>query len=420
MPDRLGVGFIGAGFNGNFHVRSWVGVRNADIRAICDPDIKRAEKMADTCRRLRVGDPKIYADAGTMIEDPAVDAVWITSPNYTRLTVMEAIYKTITDGKGKLTGICCEKPLARNLHESTQMIKMVKELGLLHGYLENQVFAPSLVRGKNIIWGRGASLTGRPYLARCAEEHSGPHEPWFWSGNQQGGGVLNDMLCHSVEAGRFLLTKPGEKKESLKPRSVSAEIASLKWSRPEYVKILKEMSKGKIDYSKAPAEDFAKATIVFETPEGYPAIIEVTSSWSFVGPGLRLSFEMLGPEYYMQINTMAPELYIFLSRAVTGKAGEDMVEKQNAEQGLMPVIPNEELTYGYTDENRHMVDCFMDGTMPDETWEDGLTITQILMSCYLSAEQGKKISFPPEGLESFIPAVAQETWNPKDIFKSTK
>ena len=45
-------------------------------------------------------------------------------------------------------------------------------------------------RGKEIIWSRGAKVTGRPYLARAAEEHSGPHMPWFWEGSLQGGGVM--------------------------------------------------------------------------------------------------------------------------------------------------------------------------------------------------------------------------------------
>ena len=76
-------------------------------------------------------------------------------------------------------------------------------------YLEDQLFSPSLVRGREIAWKRGAALSGRPYLARAAEEHSGPHAPWFWSGEHQGGGVLNDMMCHSVEVARFLLTRPG-------------------------------------------------------------------------------------------------------------------------------------------------------------------------------------------------------------------
>jgi hypothetical protein len=35
------------------------------------------------------------------------------------------------------------------------------------------------------------------------------------------------------------------------------------------------------------------------------------------------------------------------------------------------------------------------------------------MAAYMSAEKGITIPFPPPGLDTFVPAVAQGTWNPK-------
>jgi len=35
------------------------------------------------------------------------------------------------------------------------------------------------------------------------------------------------------------------------------------------------------------------------------------------------------------------------------------------------------------------------------------------MTAYMSAEQEKTLSFPPSGLETFVPAVARGEWNPK-------
>lgn len=416
MAERLGIGFVGAGFVTNFHAKAWQGVRYADIKGIADPDLARANATADACRAMRVGDAKAYPDVADLVQDPAIDAIWICAPNYARLEIMEKITDAVTSGKSKLIGVACEKPLARNVKEAQKMLDLVNQAGLLHGYLENQVFSPSVVRGREILWLRGAGTAGRPYLARCAEEHGGPHEPWFWSGSKQGGGVLNDMMCHSIEAARFLLMDPSKPKDSIKPRSVNAEIATLKWSRPEYVKKLLAATNGKVDYAKAPAEDFARANVTFEDEEGRPLVAEVTTSWSFVGPGLRLSFELMGPEYYMHINTLNTELSIFFSREVVGKAGEDLVEKQAAEQGLMPVVSVEELVYGYTNENRHMVESFIDGEMPRENWNDGLLVTQLLMSAYMSSEKGQKLRFPPAGLEEFVPKVAQETYDPKSVF----
>jgi predicted dehydrogenase len=414
--ERLGVGFVGAGFVTNtFHVNAWTGIRHADITGVCDLDEKRAKATAELCRRLHTGDPKVYTDVAQLVRDPEVNAVWITVPNFARLSVMEKIAEEVTQGRAELVGVACEKPLARNVKEAEKMLDLVKKSGLLHGYLENQVFAPSVVRGKEILWRRGASTAGRPYLARSAEEHGGPHEAWFWDGTRQGGGALNDMLCHSHEASKFLLTAPDEEKSALKPRAISAEIASLKWTRPEYIERLRSMTHEKVDYFKTPAEDFARATVLYEAPEGTLVAAEATSSWSFVGPGLRLSFELLGPEYYMQINTLSSELSIFFSREVKGRVGEDLVEKQAAEQGLMPVIPDEPHAYGYQAEDRHMVESFLNGRMPRETWEDGVFVVKLLMASYMAAEKGKKLRFPPKGLEEFVPKVAQGIWNPKSV-----
>jgi predicted dehydrogenase len=296
--------------------------------------------------------------------------------------------------------------------EAKRVKQLVDSVGLKTGYLENQLFAPHVEAGKKLIWARGAATTGRPYLARAAEEHSGPHSPWFWMGQLQGGGVLNDMMCHSALVVRHLLTRPGEPLSTVKPVRVTGHIASLKWSRPAYVKKLKQNMGAQVDYSKAPSEDFASLTIEFETAEGHRVIGEASTSWSFVGAGLRLSAELLGPEYSMKWNSLDSGLQLFFSREVTGRAGEDLVEKQNAEQGVMPVVPQEHLAYGYTDEDRHFVNVFLGREEPLLTFDDGLEVVKMLMTAYQSAESGRTLAFPPKDLNTFKPKVARGTWKP--------
>jgi predicted dehydrogenase len=410
---RLGIGFIGAGFIGNFHIRSWVGVRDADILGIVDKHAPRAEEAAALAKRLRVGEPRVFASITDMVADPAIDAIWILSPNFTRLEVMEEIVRTVENGRGELIGVTCEKPLGRNSAEARRMLELARTANLLDGYLENQVFSPAVVRGKEILWARGAATTGRPYLARAAEEHSGPHMPWFWEGELQGGGVLNDMMCHSVEEARFMLTPPGAERDVITPVKVTAYTDCLKWQIPHYAKILADGSGGKTDYLQRPAEDFARSLIEYRGESGEKLIVETTTSWCYVGAGLRLSMELLGPEYALQINTLDSGLKVFFSREVKGSQGEDLVEKQNAEMGLMPVISSEETEYGYTDENRHMVRAFLDGKRPEENFSDGVNVTELLMTAYMSAEQERTIIFPPPDLVTYVPAVARGEWNPK-------
>jgi len=411
--SNLGIGFVGGGFITRFHLRSWVGVRGADVLGIFDPDQKKAAEAAQLARKLKVGQARAYKSITEMVADPAIDAIWICSPNFTRTEVMEEIAEAVIKGKGELIGVTCEKPLGRNVKEARRLVDLARKANLLDGYLENQLFAPAVRRGKEIIWARGASLTGRPYLARAAEEHSGPHSAWFWEGELQGGGVLNDMMCHSVEEARFMLTPPGASREELKPVKLSAYATCLKWQLPDYVKKLKMISGSQLDYEHRPAEDFARSIIEYEDRKGNILVVETTTSWCYVGAGLRLSLELLGPEYSLQYNTLDSGLKVFFSRQVKGRAGEDLVEKQNAEVGQMPVVSCEEFEYGYTGENRHMVESFLEGRRPEENFDDGLNVTELLMAAYMSIEKGKTMTFPPAGLENFIPAVARGQWNPK-------
>ena len=408
--DRpLGIGFVGAGFMNRFHVQSLVGVRDCFVAGVMSPTRAHAESLAGLARELRVGDPRVHSSVAGLAADPEVDALWIATPNDLRVEIVSEIVDAVRRGRASLVGLACEKPIARNLAEAKQVLALVESTPLLHGYLENQVFEPAIVRGKEIIWRRAVPIAGRPYLARAAEEHSGPHMPWFWDGVRQGGGVLSDMLCHSYEVARFLLTEPGQPRESLRVEEVNAQIASLKWTRPEYVEILRERSAGALDFRRAPVEDFARATVKLRAPGGETLIVEATTSWSFVGPALRLRAELLGPEYALEADSLKTDLSVFLSRRVTGSEGEDLVEKQNAEQGLMPVVSDEAGLYGYVNENRHMVQAFLDGRMPDENWRDGVAVTEVLMACYRSAEEGRTIAMPCD-LTDFVPQVARGAW----------
>src|ERR1700743_3122883 len=112
------------------------------------------------------------------------------------------------------------------------------------------------------------------------------------------------MIYHSALVGGDLLTKPGAPLSTVKPARITAHIASLKWSQPEYAKRLRKTFGNEVDYARKPSEDFASLTIEFDTDDGHTVIGEASTSWSFVGAGLRLSAELLGPEYSMAWHTL--------------------------------------------------------------------------------------------------------------------
>jgi predicted dehydrogenase len=297
---KLRIGLIGAGFIAKFHVQAMQAVRHVAITGVCSLSDKQRNALAEEIDRLELGPCTAYASVESMLTSGQIDAVWILAPNEAHVPIMREIHDLVVAKKASLIGVCCEKPLARTLAEAREMLRLADGAGLLHGSLENQVFSTAVQRGKEIIWRRAVPATGRPYIARAAEEHSGPHMPWFWQGNKQGGGVLSDMGCHSVEVARYLLTKPDAPRSDLTLVSANATLGTLKWSRPEYVSRLKDMMGSQVDYSRRPAEDFARSALIFKDAEGHEVLVEATNSWAYVGAGLRIQIELLGPEYAME------------------------------------------------------------------------------------------------------------------------
>lgn len=404
--DTLRIGFVGAGFIANFHLDALVAVRNVLVTGVFSPRAERREAFARKAEALGLGSCRAFASLEDMLCSGEVDAVWLTNPNHSRLATMREIHALAASGRTAIRAVACEKPLARTLAEAREMLALAEDAKLLHGYMENQVFAPAVERGKDIIWRRAVASSGRPYIARAAEEHSGPHEPWFWRGDRQGGGVLLDMMCHSVEVARHLLTAPDEDREALTPISVNASVATLKWARPVYAERLRQSMGPEVDYARRPSEDFARGLVTLRDPDGNEVAIEASTSWAYVGAGLRITLELLGPEYAMEFNSLGTGLKVFLSRDIASETGEDLVEKQNAERGLMPVIEDEAATYGYTNENRHFVEAFRRGDMPAETFRDGVAVVHLLMALYRSAELGRVIDLASEDLENYVPPVA--------------
>jgi predicted dehydrogenase len=107
-------------------------VRDADVLGVYSPNPRHAEAAAAFARELRVGSARAFTSIEEMVAAPEIDCLWICGPNHMRLDNMQRMCNTLQSGKGKLIGVACEKPLARNVAEARRMVKMVEEAGVLH------------------------------------------------------------------------------------------------------------------------------------------------------------------------------------------------------------------------------------------------------------------------------------------------
>jgi predicted dehydrogenase len=400
------LGFIGAGFIARFQANAITQVRGLEIAGITRR--RGSDALAEYCRRHRLGEARIYDSVREMAN--RVDAIAIYVPNYCRIEVMEEIVAAVRAG-APVKGVIIEKPLGRNMKEARRLVELAREARLKTAYFENQIFMKAIQSQRNQLLTVARSM-GPLTLTRSAEEHGGPHEPWFWDPTRQGGGVLSDMGCHSIAVGRYVLTPPDRDLLFLQPVAVTADVGLLKWGQPKWrEKLLKERG---VDYSKTPAEDFATGMITYRNPEsGQLVKAQFTDSWMFEKQGLRLFTDGMGPGYAFEINTLVSPLNLFIgdvaAEAIANQ--EAALEKATASRGLLAVQYNEADLYGYTDENQDMFNAFSEGRSAMLSWEYGLEVLRLVMASYLSAERGRTIDLTDPStskeLETYVPAIQQ-------------
>src|SRR5687768_3093842 len=103
--ERLGIGVIGSVFNARFHLQSLRAVLDADVLGIWSPNRQNAESAATFAREIDVGRAKPYRSISEMVNDPDIDAIWITGPNHARVENVEEIVACLQSGSGTLAGI---------------------------------------------------------------------------------------------------------------------------------------------------------------------------------------------------------------------------------------------------------------------------------------------------------------------------
>ena len=404
--DRFRFGFIGAGFIAKFQTKALMHVRDADLSGVCA--LKGADELAAFAKEKGLGDCRVYPNVAELCNH--CDAAAIFAPNFARVDIAQQIADAVRAG-APLKGIICEKPLGRTVAEAKQLVALAKETGLPTAYFENQIHM-KLIKAQMQQLAPQQAAMGPLALARCSEEHAGPHEGWFWDPTRQGGGVLCDMGCHSIACAWYALTPLGKPLMFLEPISVSAEIALLKWGLPKFRKKL--LDRMGVDYSKKPAEDFATGMITFRNPEtGQIVKAQFTNSWMYDKQGLRLYMDGLGPGYAFEINSLLSPLNVFISdeAAEAVADAESALEKSTATRGLLAVEPNEADLYGYVDELEDARDAFRAGRNAKLDWRYGLEITKLVQAAYMAAERRQTLDLTDaklqKQLDAYIPLVAQ-------------
>jgi predicted dehydrogenase len=334
----VGIGMLGSGFIGEFHTLGLRYVRDARVVANWGAGTDRREAFAARF------DSRALDSIDAVCADPEVDLVVVSLPNHLHL---DAVRSAAAHGKG----VACTKPLGRNAEEAAEMLRLVRDAGVFHAYLENVVFNAEMIRMREMI---ESGAIGRLTTFRAREGHSGPHAPHFWDADLAGGGALLDMASHGAEAARSMFGK------DVPVRDVFAWGDTL------------------VHGDRTRLEDNAVMLIRFE--DGRVATMDV--SWSSKG-GLESRFEAYGDAGRIVQDIISSPLRAFIERPA-GYLGE----KVDADTGWVYPVPNETYAHGHDAMMADVVDAFREGRAPRETFEDGLMVNTILDAAYRSMRSG--------------------------------
>jgi len=332
---------LGSGFVADFYMQGLADVNHQQVVVNYSRSAKRARDFA---RRWSV--PAHSTSLTEVVSRDDIDLFIIALPNLEHLPASLAL-------SARKRHQVCTKPLARNAREAKKMLDAARKSGRMHAYAETEVFAPAVVKARQMMEAGGI---GRVLWVRSREAHSGPHSPHFWDVSQTGGGAMNDLACHCIEAARYFFGKED--------------------------KVVEVMAWGDnlVHKNKTKGED--NALLVMRFSSGGIGHCEL--SWTTKG-GLDLRNEIHGSEgsLFTDVTRSTPVT------GFTSKPAGYVIEKADIDFGWTRPLPEEAFAYGYQAEMRHFVECVRDGGRPRETYEDGYVVNLILDAGYQSMKSKK-------------------------------
>lgn len=212
-------GIIGHGFMGHEHETMLTKFKGIDVTAICDIVPEQVEDVKEGIKR--------YTDPDQLIADPDVEVVLIAANNNQHL---ELVKKAARAGKD----ILCEKPLALNLADLDEMVKVVEECGVKFTVHQQRRYDPDFRTAKAVF---DSGTLGDIYTVQSGlYGYNGNMHDWHVF-MDQGGGMLYDWGVHLIDQILFMI--PG------KVKSVYADVRNvINEEVDDYFKILMRFENG--------------------------------------------------------------------------------------------------------------------------------------------------------------------------------
>lgn len=192
-PPSLRVAVIGTGFGARVQLPGFMSLADVSLAALCG---RRESKTKDIAARFGV--KAVYTDYEQMLVDVQPDLVSITAPPHLHNAMAVAALQAGAH-------VICEKPLAMNVDEAQEMLDVARQHERVHVVDFEFRYLPARYYQRVLV---DQGFVGEPLLLEgtlLAPWRWDRDRPWtWWSDKDQGGGVLNALGSHMIDAFRWL------------------------------------------------------------------------------------------------------------------------------------------------------------------------------------------------------------------------
>lgn len=369
LREEYGVGVLGYRFMGRTHSYAY-----KSLTFYYDPPLPKVNLVAIYGRNEegvraaanQFGYASYYTDSQRLIDDERIDIVDNCLPNF-----LHAKPSIMALEKGK--HVICEKPLATNLEEAKEMVRVAEKAEAKSMVQMCYRFLPAVQRAKKLI---DEGYIGKIYQFRGAFLHMGhvnPKRPLSWREQKSlsGGGALADLGIHVVDLARFLVGDV---------RSLCAVTKTFIKKRP----LPGEDRMGEVTVDDA-------GLILLEFKNG--ALGSIEASRFSTGHKNPLRIEVHGSEGAIAWDVEKLNVLQFYSL-------KDPYDIQGWRHVMVdvPVWPPRGHIVGWVRGHvgaiHHFLECLVNDRKPEPSFESGMRAQEILEATYISAEEKKYVDLP--------------------------
>ena len=367
MAD-IGIGLIGGGYMGKAHA-----VAMASVGAVFGTRLRpRLETIAAgseaSAERYRdaYGFNRAAASWEDVVQDPAVEAIVIASPQSTHRAIAEA---ALAAGKP----VFCEKPLGASIDDARAMVAAAEASGQVNMVGFNYVRTPATQFARQLL-AEGAIGDVTWFRGEHTEDFlADPDLPANWRTSGRANGTMGDLAPHMVNCALALMGPIAR---------VMAEIETVHPDRGGVAVDNDDQAQMMVRFESGPIGHLFFSRVATGRKMGYAYEIHGTKG--------AIRFDQEDQNALWLYRAEGPEATRGFTKILTGPEHPD----------YLPFCQGPGHGTGYQDqiiiEARDFLEAIADGTPRWPTFRDGLAVSRVIEAGFASAEQGRWVDVQAE------------------------